>query len=173
MIKRTHLFIICKSSNSWAFRNMVSLTVQVILVIHVRNRLKEFWAFASMNIFWTNYSCRIELLILLLLSCMVIEHSTSHCSMYRLFERRRVISINLTFCLVWHHRLLYFAIVFLITGLSCYFPRKVCIFWRLLSKLILRLWSRNFCNFVDLTSWTRTLHHYIARLLSERIGELR
>ena len=170
MIKSSHLFIICESSNSWAFRNVISLTVQIILVIHIRHWLKEFWAFTPMNIFWTNYSCRIELLILLLLSCMVIEHSTCHCSMYRLFERRRVISINLTFGLVWHDRFFYFAIVLLITGLCCYLSREISIFWGLLSKLILRLWSRNFCNLVDLTSWARALHHYIARLLSEGIG---
>ena len=173
MIKRSHLFIICKSSNSWAFRNMISLTVQVILVIYVRNRLEEFWAFTPMNVFWTNYSCRIKLLILLFLSCMIIEHSTCHCCMYRLFERRRVISINLTFCLVWHNRLLNFAIVLLITGLCCYFPRKICVFWGLLGKLVLRLWGRYFCKLVDLTGWTRALHHYAVRLLSERIGELR
>ena len=173
MIKSTHLFIVSKSSNSWTFRNMVSLTVKIILVIHVRHRLQEFWAFTSMNIFWSNYSCWIKLLILLFLSCMVIEHSTSHCSMHRLFERCRIISINLTFCLVWHNRLLNFAIVFLITSLSCYLSREVCIFWRLLGKLVLRLWGRYFRMLVDLASWTRTLHHYIARSLSKRIGELR
>ena len=173
IIECPHLLVVDESVYSWTLRYVRPLTVKVAIPIHVWERLEKFRTFAAMNIFRTNYPCGEKLSILLFLSRMIIQNSACHSRMNRLFERGWIIPVYLTFCFVWHDRLFYFAIVFLIASLCSYLARKVSIFRGLMSKLVFRLRSWNHLEFIYLTSWAWALHNYSTRCHYKWISEFR
>ena len=149
---------------------MRSLTVEITITFHVWNRLKEFGAFAPIHIFRSDYSGWEEPRVFLF-SSMIIKHSTCHCCMDRFLKRCWIFSVNFTFCLTWHHRLFYLTVILLIAILGSYLTRKICIFWRLMSKLIFWFWGWYLCKPVNLASRAWILHDNRARRVCKWICE--